>query len=201
MMFHFPGAPKVTRAYSIASSPLEEGYIDIALNEVHAFTARMFSLRRGETLLAHGPYGKWVYEDHIPHAVLISGGTGITPIRGIVRYVLGKGLPNRLTILASARTPADLLYREESAEWSRRPNIRVVHTITRPHLLAPHEKWDGPTGRIDLAMVKAAVPETDFPKAHFYMCGPNQLIEALAGALSADGVPRERIRYEKWGKF
>lgn len=199
VMLYFPDNPKRGRAYSIASSPLEQGVVEISLNRVGAFTARLFDLKANERLLLKGPYGKWVYTDDVPHAVLISGGTGVTPFRCIARYVVQKKLPNRLTILSSSRTPSDILYRAEFDGYARFPNIRVVHTITRPRLMGPDERWDGLTGRINLDKIVAVVP--DFEQAHYYMCGPNQLIDSLSAALAAKGIPRERIRYEKWGEF
>lgn len=199
VMLSFPDSPKLTRAYSMASSPLEKGYVEISLNKVAEFTARLFDLKGGETLVAKGPYGKWLYSDDLHHVVLISGGTGITPFRSISRYVIQKGLPNRVTILYSSRTPSDIIYRKELEEFARHPNFVVVTTVTRPHLLKSGERWDGPTGRINLKMIHEAVP--DFPKAHYYMCGPNSLVENISSALETEGIPKDQIRYEKWGEY
>lgn len=199
VMLNFPDDPKTTRAYSISSSPLEKGYVDVTLNKVAKLTTRLFELKGGEKLVARGPFGKWIYTDDIAHAVLISGGAGITPFRCIARYVLGKKLPNKLTVMHSSRTPDDIIYYKEWEELAAHPNIRIYHTITRPHLMKPGQVWDGPTGRITIETLQREI--VDFFQATYYMCGPNQLIESLSKALEEKGVDRSRIRYEKWGKF
>ncbi len=199
MMFSFPGASAPTRAYTIASSPLDRGYIEITLNRVARFTEHMFALEPGDVLNAKGPYGKWFYTDDVRHGVLISGGTGITPFRSIARYVLQKGLPNRITILYSTKTLADMIYREDWAALEGRSNFKIVHTVTRPHLMEDRAAWTGPTGRISLEMIRREVP--DFHEAHYFLCGPNQLVETASKELGAAGVAKERVRYEKWGEF
>lgn len=199
VMLSFPDEPKHARAYSLASSPLERGAFEITLNRVAKFTSRMFELRGGETLVARGPYGKWVYADDIAHAVLISGGTGVTPFRSMARYVLQKGLPNRLTLIGSSRTPSDWIYRRELEDLARRPRFKVVHTVTRPGLMRPGEDWDGPTGRITLELIRASVP--DFSEAVYFLCGPNHLVEDLSRDLAAGGVAPGHIRREKWGDY
>lgn len=199
VMLSFPDAPRYSRAYSIGSSPLEKGFIDVTLNKVAKFTARMFELQGGETLVARGPYGKWVYTDDIPHAVLISGGTGVTPFRCISRYVIHKGLPNRITILYSTRTPTDIIYRQEFQDLARRPNFKVVFTVTRPQLMPEGQSWEGAKGRFGVGMIEEAVP--DFYEATYFLCGPNQLVRDLSAALAAKGVPAQHIRREKWGEF
>ncbi|MBI4055789.1 MAG: hypothetical protein HY402_06660 [Elusimicrobia bacterium] len=199
VMLHFPDDPKLARSYSIASSPLQKGYLDVALNEVGRFTKRLFQLRGGEELIARGPLGKFIYKEDIPHAVTISGGTGSTPFMSFLRYVADRGLPNRVTFLYSAKTPDEIIYRSELEELSRRPNFRIYFTITRPREMPPGESWSGPTGRINMDVIRGQVP--DFSEAVYFFCGPGALIHDLSAALSANHVRKENIRFEKWGDY
>ena len=163
--------------------------------KVAGFSTRLFGLRPGDALTLRGPYGKWLYVDDTPHAVLISGGTGITPFRAICRYVLEKKLPNRLTLLYSAKTPADIVYRDELARWQA-AGIKTHVTVTRPE---EAHVWKGPTGRITMDVVRREVPDLD--QAVFFLCGPNKLVEELSAGLRAAGVDATRIRREKWGDY
>ncbi len=191
----FPDEPATERSYSIASSPLERDFIEISVGNVGRFSARLFELQEGARLLADGPSGRWAYADDVDDAVLISGGTGLTPFRSVLRYVLQKKLAHRLRLLHSARQPEELLYRDELDAWSRHSNFRVKVTFTRAQTSpAP---WAASGGRIDLEAVKKDVP--DLRKPHFFLCGPQQLVTSLANALSAAGVPAERLHYESWG--
>ena len=198
IMLEFPDRREHAGAYSIASAPLERGYIEISLCRVGPLTERLFALRGGETLMMRGPFGKWVYDDAARHAILISDGTGLAPFRSIARYVLGKELPNRLAIFHSARTP-DLFFYEKDLARFEAAGIKVYRTITHPELMAPGQTWAGPHGAIDIEVVEKVVP--DFASAHFFLCGPKTLVERLNESLLARDVPREAIHYEKWGDY
>lgn len=199
LMFHFADDPANARAYSIASSPLEEGAVEVSLAAVGVFTRRFCALKPGDTIEAKGPYGKFVFREDAIHSVLITGGTGVTPARSMVRYASQKRLPGKLSLIYSARTPSDFLYRSELEDWARSGACAVHLTITRPHQLKEGEGWKGLVGRIDSLMVRRLVRDLD--AARFYICGPNKLVEDVASGLAAVGVARERIHHEKWGEF
>lgn len=195
LMLRLAGHPHGARAYSIASSPLQKGSVEVSLAPVGGLSERLCALRPGAALSARGPFGKWVYQDSIRHAALISAGTGLTPFRCICRYVLDKKLPNRLTLLYSARSPAEILYREELEGW-RAAGIRVFVKISRPENAAG---WDGPTGKLSIEDVRREVP--DLAEPVFFLCGPNTLVERIGSGLRAAGVAPERLRLEKWGDY
>ena len=160
------------------------------------FSRRLFALRPGDTIEAKGPFGKWVYAGDA-HAVLISGGTGIAPLRAMARYKLDARVSGRMTILYSCKTAADMLYRDE-LEGFRRAGIKVYATLTRP-ADEPSSRWTGPTGRIDVAAIRREVP--DFTEATFYLCGPAALVKELSSGLAAAGVPPERLLGEIWADY
>jgi ferredoxin-NADP reductase len=194
VMVNFADDPKLARAYSMSSSPLIKGSIEISLNKVGDFSARMYALMPGDSVELKGPYGKWHYDDEIEHAVLISGGTGLTPFRAMGRYVLEKKLPNKITILYSVKTPDDILYTKDLDAF-RAAGFKIYVTATR----AAAGSWKGPSGRLDIDTIRAQVP--DWESAHYYFCGPKSLIDELSGALEANGVDRENIHREKWGDY
>jgi ferredoxin-NADP reductase len=182
VMVCFPDAPKECRAYSIATSPLEKGYVELSMARVGTLTSRLFALQPGQSVLMRGPYGRWTLDERSTHAVLISEGTGLTPFRSMCRYAIDRKLPLQLTILYSARTEEEQLYRLEYAQW-RRHGIDV-------HASA--------AGRVDIAAIERKAPGL---AADFYLCGDSSFIKDLAAALGRRSVPRERIRYEKWGDY
>lgn len=199
VMAHIPDHPQPGRAYSIASSPFDRGAIELTLNKVGDFTGRLFTLKAGDPLFIEGPYGKWHYRDEARHAVLISGGTAISPFRSIFRYVRDKGLENHLTILYSARRPAEIVYHEELREVARRPRTKVFVTMTRPESFAAGETWRGPVGRLDVGVIRREA--AGFDAADFWLCGSNAMVSDLKSQLLEAGVPRGRIFSEKWGEF
>lgn len=184
-----------SRAYSIASSPLERGAIELTVGMAGAFTRRLFALRPGDPLVLRGPSGEWRYAHDMARAVLISGGTGITPYRSMARYVLDQGLPNRLHLFYSAKTPSAIIYREELARWAAR-GIKVFTTITRPEALAPGERWEGPVGRLQAETIRREVG--DLSLTHFFVCGPRSLVVDLSLGLKSLGVDEDFLHAEAW---
>lgn len=193
VMLHFHDDPKLWRAYSISTSPSQKGFIEISLNNVGAFTQRMFALTAGEKMMVKGPQGRWHWRGDERRAVLISGGTGLTPFRSMGRYAVERGLASRVAILHSAKTPEDRLYLADLEEF-RRAGMLIYETITGE---APG--WSGPRGRIDAALVERQIP--DFRQATFYMCGPKALIADMTSGLVKRGVPQEQIHHERWGDY
>ena len=80
---------KLPRSYSMSSSPLRTGYVEIAVKEqgiVSAFLNR--DAREGLTVEAHGPYGQFHFDERLHRSVvLFAGGSGITPIMSMLRYI------------------------------------------------------------------------------------------------------------------
>lgn len=200
VQLRLPEDPKTIRAYSLTSSPLEPGRLEITLEKAGPFTERLFELKPGNDLQVRGPFGKFIYRESAAHAVLLAGGSGVTPFRSFVRYVRDKGLPNRLTLVYSIYTPSDIIFRKEFEELCRtNHNFKVFYTVTRPQTMAPGETWNGPTGRITLPYLKGLI--SDFDGAAYYICGSTRFIHDVAHLLRGAGILDHQIIYEKWGDF
>lgn len=198
-MLQFADDPKTVRAYSVASSPADEGYIEVTLNKVGKFTTRLFNLSAPASIMIRGPFGKFVMDtDKMKHIVCIAGGTGITPFRSMTRYIIQKGLPNRATISYSVRVPSEIIYHKEFEELAaQHKNVTFYATVTRPHLMPPGTAWNGPTGRLSAATFQKIIP--DFKEAYYFICGSNELIDNLSGDLVKAGVGQDHVIFEKWG--
>lgn len=198
VMFHFEDDPKTWRAYSICSSPMKAAeHFEVTVGMVGPFSDRLGKLTPGgeHGLVARGPFGKWIYDGSLPHAVLISGGTGITPFRAMCALKRDGGKAGFLTVCYSAKTPDDLIFRDEYAAW-KEAGIVVHPRITRP--LDAKTPWNGLTGRWTAEALHKIADDT---KAVYYLCGPNKMVQELREGLQAQGVPAENVRTEKWGDY
>src|SRR3989344_4312135 len=150
MMASFIGDPEIKygRAYSIASSPENRKFLEFALDKVAKFTEKMFALEPGAVMKFKGRYGKFYFSEEMKDdIVLIAGGTGITPLIGIMRYCADRKLGNKLKLIYSVKHPESIVYRREFENLkNKNRNFEHVVTITRPE---PGENWKGHTGRID----------------------------------------------------
>ncbi len=187
---------KTGRAYSIASSPLEKGYLEIALNRVGPFTTKLFGAKTGNSLKFKGPYGKFYFnEDMKNNLVLIAGGTGITPLIGIIRYCSGMKLSNKIKFLYSVRTPDEIIYEKELKKLKEK-NINFDYLVTITRASESH-RWAGSKGRIDLEILKTNVD--DFGKNLYFLCGPKEFVDTVVEMLSGLSVTKEQIKTDVWG--
>lgn len=182
------------RTFSISSSPTRKGFIEITKRIGQSdFSQKLDSISKGFSVNIRGPYGMFVLnEQH--DGILLAGGIGITPFRSYMEYATDKKLKNNLTLFYSNKTPEDIAFREELEDISKvNKNIRIVETITRPE--ESKEKWPGTVGRIDESMIKE---NADIGSAIFYICGPPAMVDAMLEVVKGMGMPKEKIKTEKF---
>ena len=189
---------KTSRAYSISSSPLQKAYLEIALNKVGPFTTEMFKLKENGLLKFKGPYGKFYFSEEIKNdLVLIAGGTGITPLMGIMRFCSEKKLQNNITFFYSVKNPEEIIFHEEIKRLKdANHNFRYYITITRPE---DHHEWEGRTGRIDFDLLKDEIqaPEDKI----YFLCGSKEFVDNIISMLSQLNVKRDQIKTDVWGEY
>lgn len=194
LQISLPNNRGVERCFSISSSPFDENFVELTCRRVAGQTGRLFTLAVGDPVTLRGPSGNWLYEESPSGAVLIGGGSGIAPLRSMTRYQIQRGKPEDITLFYSARTPSDIIFRGELERFSK-AGVRVHVTITRPEAMKAGESWEGGIGRLDATRILQENPDTR--DRLFYLCGPERMISELAAGLAAQGVARERIRYER----
>lgn len=185
----------VKRAFSIASSPLQKEYIDITFNLYPSgqLSPHMYNLKEGGVVYIEGPYGKFNFsETQSKHFVFIGAGTGISPLMSMIRYMVGKKMPEKKTLVYSVKKPENIVYRDELLEMEKSGELKLFLTITRPEQTG----WDGLTGRIGSKMISDCVGNLE--KAVFYMCGPPEMVEGTAKILEEMGIKKENINREQW---
>jgi NAD(P)H-flavin reductase len=181
------------RPFTFACSPLQN-YLQLTIKKMKLVTVAIHErLRVGDSLMVRGPYGEALRFDNSvkEDLVLIAGGSGITPFRSIIDYIIGRGLQNRVVLLFSNRTVEDIIFRKYLARIDG-GRIRVVNTVTdqKP------KGWDGETGRISRDMIAKYVIEPE--NKLYYVCGPPPMIESVKHILVGLGVDQSRSRIEDW---
>ena len=192
-----PLQPKpVNRSYSTSSSPLDKT-LDFTIKEIPAGECSpiLCNSKPGDQYKVKGPLGKFTLKDkETKDLVFIGGGSGVTPFRGILRYVFAKKLPLKTYLLYSARTPDQLIfYKEFEAMAKEHKNFKLHLTCTR---LEPSDKWKGGRGRITLETIKNFTG--GLKGKVFYLCGGKELVESFEQELAQAGVPKEDIKKERF---
>jgi len=175
-------------AISISSAPGAVGPIEHTVRAVGPVTHALTTRPVGALVGVRGPFGSdWQMSDLAPHVLIVAGGIGLAPLRGVVRTLLSRPMAgdDRLLVLVGARSPDQLLFRAEFDQW-RRAGAYVAPTVD---VGAPG--WDG---RVDV--VTSLLPTTPFDPARTValVCGPEVMIRFTARALMDGGVPASRIR-------
>ncbi len=184
--------------FSLASAPEETaaaGSLEFLIKEDAAgrWGAHFPPLARGMRLTVRGPSGSFVFPDRPRERrfLFIAGGTGIAPLRSMIRHAILAGIDGRLSLLYSARTPKDFAYLAELRGMARRGALELSLSATRE--MPP--RWGGLRGRIARAQV---TPLVDDPATLCFVCGPAAMVAEVPPMLEALGVARERIRLEDW---
>jgi ferredoxin-NADP reductase len=185
---------RAEREYSIASAPgepvaitverLEDGEVSPYLTE---------ELRPGDGIELRGPIGGYfVWDGDSMPLLLVAGGSGVVPLRAMVRHRQRSGSEAPVRLLYSSRTLDEVIYRGELEEAS--DGVEVVHTLTREQ----PPGWGGYARRVDAELLAdVAWPADDDALA--FVCGPTSFVEAVAKGLVDLGYPPARVKTERFG--
>jgi len=186
---------RAERAYSLASAPGEPPAITVELLEDGEVSPYLVEeVREGDMFEVRGPIGGYFVWDAVDGGplLLVAGGSGIVPLRSMLRHRRrsGSGVPARL--LYSARTLEDVIYRAELEQPD--DGLEVALTLTR----SQPPGWTGHARRVDAELLsEVAWPASEQPRT--YVCGPTSFVEAVAGALVELGHDPARVRTERFG--
>ena len=184
------------RSYSIASAPEDEQLMltveEISDGEVSPYLTE--ELRPGDELELRGPIGGWFVWDGTEDGplLLFGGGSGVVPLRAMLRHRAATSNPTAARLVYSARSLEDVIYRDELQNADAGVDLHLALTRSWP------EDWTGHRGRInDAVLNEVAWPPSDAPA--IYVCGPTGFVEAISRQMVARGHAPGRIKTERFG--
>ena len=188
------GAPATP--YSIASAPHEtarHGWLEflVKVDGTSRFGAMVDALRPAATLELTGPAGVFTL-DRAPGEspiLFIAGGTGIAPMRSMIREAIESRPTGRLSLVYSSRLPEEFAYLEELKELAGSSRLKLTLTLT-----GDAEDWTHARGRAG----SAHLAELVVPGTTAFICGPPAMVTELPIALESLGVTRDRVITESW---
>ena len=174
------------RSFSIANAPSRAGHLELHIRLVPGghFTPHVFNgMKIRDILRIEGPLGTfWLREDSNKPIVLIGGGTGFAPLKGLVEHAIHAGIKRSIALYWGARTPSGLYMDELARSWrATLPGFRYIPVVSG-HL--PGDGWTGRQGFVHEAVL------TDFANLshhEVYACGAPPMIAA-----ARDHLTRER---------
>ena len=191
-----PGGEEMTRAYSIASPPTENGRVAFCLNRVQdGFMSNyLCNLEVGETISFQGPFGDFTLRPPLRDTVFIATGTGVAPFRSMLHWLLAekeRHQDRQFWLLFGARRQQDLYYRDEFEQLAmEHGNFHFQPTLSRAE-----EDWPGLRGYVQQHLGEIVGMRTDM---HAYICGLEKMVQANRDLLKTLAWDRKSIRYEKY---
>jgi CDP-4-dehydro-6-deoxyglucose reductase len=186
------------RSFSIASPPHDSRLLELHIRRVQGgeFTEPLFAdphdrHERGMLLSIEGPLGQFVYRPAAAPMLLIGGGTGLAPLKSILRHVIENDLPRRMTLYWGVRSERDLYAHAELLELVRRaPALRYEAVLSEPSAA-----WAGRRGWVHEAVLQdfESLAETDI-----YASGPPAMIAAVREEFARCGADPARLFFDSF---
>ncbi len=176
----------------IASSPLDKGYVEFTVKRYSTgvVTTALHSLEEGNRMGIRGPYGNSYPLEAMTgkNVVIVSGGFAFTTLRATIRYMLHKDNRSRyenLMVVYGARSPGELLYKEELKEWEQRDDIELFVTVDKGD-----KNWQGRQGFVPTVLQEVAPSAQN---AVALVCGPPIMLKFTMPPLLKLGFSPESI--------
>ncbi len=185
------------RSFSLSTSPLSEELLQLHIRHVPGgfFTGHVFSQMKEKDLLRfQGPFGMFfLREDSDRPAILVAGGTGFAPIKGILEYAFAKGIKRPLHLYWGVRARRDLYLPDLPQAWAREhKNFKFTPVLSEPK---PEDHWNGRRGWVHEAV---AGDHPDLSRHEVYASGPPPMIDAIKGMVKKHRLPEDRLFYDSF---
>lgn len=176
--------------FSLPSSPTRSGSFQLGIRRVGVLTSYLFDhVGEGSPVGVRGPLGNGFPLERLldRDVLLVAGGLGIMPIRGLLQYLVDlRSQYRRVTLLYGVRTPDQVLFGDELAALGRRGDVEILVTVEDP----AGSRWSGPTGYVT-DLVDSVRPDPG--RAVAIACGPPAFYRPLLDAVVDRGLGKDRI--------
>ena len=179
-----PGIENETRPFTFTALT-KEPYLEFTIKRYadhHGITDKLHQLKPGDELIVRDPWGAIEYRGP---GYFIAGGAGITPFIAILRSLHHNNKIENNILFFSNKKSADIIYEKELKEIL---GNNVIFILTRDGLKGFENR------RIDEQFIRKNI--TDFSR-HFYICGPDPMVNELVATLQKTGASTEALIFEK----
>ena len=185
------------RSFSLANTPHDDALLELHIRHLPGglFSGHVFNdLKEGALLRFEGPLGNFFLRDDSDRPmIMMGGGTGFAPVKGIVEQALHTGVERPIHIYWGARGRADLYLDGLPRDWAAaHANIAYTPVLSDPDA---RDDWTGATGFVHEQVVR---DHPDLSGFDVYMSGPPPMINAAKQAFATAGLPSDRLFYDSF---
>jgi Na+-transporting NADH:ubiquinone oxidoreductase subunit F len=200
----------VTRAYSMANYPEEEGIIMLNVRIASPpprtpnvppglMSSWIFNLKPGDKATISGPFGDFFAKPSENEMIFIGGGAGMAPMRShIFDQFRRLSTDRKVTFWYGARSYREAFYVDHFDKIAQEnPNFEWHLALSEPQ---PEDNWTGLTGFIHQVLLDNYLKDHDSPEdCEYYICGPPMMNNAMIQMLTDLGVENENIMFDDFG--
>ncbi len=170
----------------ISISGIGENFVDLTIRRVGVVTNEVFEKYKGQSLLMRGPYGNGfdvsLYTEG--ETIVVAGGTGVSPVRGVIQALADCADPKNKYAIAGFKSPDDMLFRADLEDWNEKLNLTLTFDG------AP-EGFEGNIGLVTKYI--ADLPIQDKENAKAVVVGPPPMMKFTVIELLKLGLKEENI--------
>jgi len=176
---------------SVSSSPTRGDYLELGVRKAGKLTGIMHDqLKAGDKIGIRGPFGSHFDAEEMKgkDLILVSGGCGLAPMRALIQYCEDtRDDYNSVTVLYGAKSPDDVLYKDELAEWEKSEALNCMHTVDA---VPGGTCWDGNVG-----LITTLIPPLDIKPDNTVavIVGPPIMYKFVIAELNKKGVENKDI--------
>lgn len=171
----------------ISVSGIGEGTVDFTIRRVGKVTNEIFENYAGDRFFIRGPYGNGFDIENYKgkELFIIAGGTGLSPVKGVVDYfATHTNEAVNTTLIAGFKSPSDVLFKEDFKFWKEKLNvIQTVDTAS--------EGYEGPVGMVTKYIPDLQIKNID--NTAFICVGPPVMIKFTVMEILKLGIPEKNI--------
>lgn len=180
------------RSYSMANGSSDNKHIELICKLLPGGLFSEFLVSptsAGTEVAVTGPFGNMAIRLSHREIVMVAGGSGLAPLLAMLRDLVEKPSPRRVTLFFGARTEADLYALEELEELCQAlPDLTFV-----PVVAEPSSQWDGAVGLVTDGI---AAHRESYERHDAYLCGPPGMIDAATVLLVDRGVRPQNVHFD-----
>ena len=174
------------RAYSIANAPHDSDYLQLHIRVLKdgAFSQLAANeLQEKAILRLEAPFGNFfLREDSAKALIMVAGGTGFAPIKGIIEHMLHNNIKRPIVLYRGARQLQDLYMQDLCEKWADlMPNVTYIPVISEPQ----NDNWPGRTGLVHQAVLDDYKNLNDYQA---YVCGAPAMCEVAHASFVQQGL-------------